>query len=122
MKASISAALVLALGGCGGGEGATLDAQVSVDAAAFGDPLLGVGVVELVQGGFQFTEGPQWRDTEADLLFSDVAGNTTFRYAPGGGAATVFRMPSANANGLALDPAGKVLAAEHGSRSITRAA
>lgn len=122
MKASISAALVLALGGCGGSEGATLDAQVSVDAAAFGDPLLGVGVVELVQGGFQFTEGPQWRDTEADLLFSDVAGNTTFRYAPGGGAATVFRMPSANANGLALDPAGKVLAAEHGSRSITRAA
>jgi hypothetical protein len=47
---------------------------------------------------------------------------TTYRYVPGGGAATVVRMPSSNANGLALDPAGKVLAAEHGSRSVTRAA
>jgi gluconolactonase len=127
MKTSISVALVLALGGCGGGDGATVDAAgtgdaAPSDAATFGDPLVGVGAVELVQGGFQFTEGPQWRDTEADLLFSDVSGNTTYRYVPGGGAATVFRMPSANANGLAIDPAGKVLAAEHGSRSITRAA
>lgn len=128
MRTSCLLALVLAPAACGGGGGGTpTDAATGADgapadAAPFGDPLVGVGAVELVQGGFQFTEGPQWRDAEADLLFSDVAGNTTFRYVPGGGAATVFRMPSANANGLALDPAGLVLSAEHGSRAVTRAA
>lgn len=98
-----------------------IDAMASGDAASAVNPLIGVGAVELVKDGFQFTEGPQWRDAEADLLFSDVAGNTTFRYVPGG-AVTAFRMPSSNANGLALDPSGALLAAEHGSRSVTRAA
>jgi gluconolactonase len=89
------------------------------DGPGFGDPLAGIGTVELVQGGFQFTEGPQWRDARGDLLFTDIPANTIYRIVQGQ-AATVHRSPSDNANGLALDGNGAVIAAEHGSRSVTR--
>jgi gluconolactonase len=78
--------------------------------------------VEQVAAGFMFTEGPQWRQREGDLLFTDIPANRIYRYAPGAaGAPTVLREPSSNANGLALDAAGALLAAEHGSRTVTRA-
>jgi gluconolactonase len=86
-----------------------------------GDPLIGVGTVERVQGGFMFTEGPQWRDTEGDLVFTDIPANTIYQYVPGPGAATVLTRPSANANGLAVDAAGMLYAARHGARDVTRA-
>jgi gluconolactonase len=84
------------------------------------DPLMGVGAVELVASGFQFTEGPQWRVAAQDLVFTDIPANTIFRYTPGGPPPTALRMPSNNANGLATDANGALLAAEHGSRAVTR--
>ena len=116
--------------GCGGGGNASPDAPVGDDAAVtadapdFGDPLAGVGTVELVQGGFQFTEGPQWREAEGDLVFSDVPASIIYRFPPGGGAAVALPSPtnpSNNSNGLATDGAGALVAAHHGSRSVTRA-
>jgi gluconolactonase len=113
-------ALGLLAAACGGdpvavdGPGADPDAQ-----SPFGDPLAGAGAVELVDGGYQFVEGPQWRDAEGDLVFSDIPANTIFRYVPGGPDPVVHRMPSGNSNGLAVDGA-TLLAAEHGSRSLTR--
>jgi len=123
-SATAFAALAFAplAGGCGGTQ-ATPDAprtDAIVDVPDFGDPLAGAGAVELVQGGFQFTEGPQWRDTEGDLVFTDIPGNTIYRYTPGGPPPAVLRNPSNNANGLAVDGTGALLAAEHGSRSVTR--
>ena len=116
---------LLVLVACGGDDGGNpaIDAPPltdgpPVDAPMF-DPLVGVGTVELVQGGFMFTEGPQWREAQADLVFSDINGNTIYRYT-GTGAPTVFTMPSNMSNGLAIDGAGKLVAAEHGSRSVTR--
>jgi len=101
----------------GGGSGSGSD--VMPDAIFTGDPLIGVGNVELVDMGYMFTEGPQWRDTQGDLVFSDIPDNTIFKYkAPD--SLTIHRMPSGNANGLALDGNGALIAAEHGSRSITR--
>lgn len=116
------------LAACGNSSETHLDAPActacddmrNVDAYVPIDPLAGAGPVELVQGGYQFTEGPQWRDTPGDLVFSDVQGNTIYRYTPGGGAPVVHRMPSNNSNGLALDANGALLAAEHGSRTVTR--
>jgi gluconolactonase len=84
------------------------------------DPLVGIGTVELVDGGYQFTEGPQWREIEQDLVFSDIPANTIYRYVPGGPSPEIHRMPSGNSNGLAVDGNGALLAAEHGSRSVTR--
>jgi gluconolactonase len=99
------------------GDGGPRDALV--DAPMF-DPLVGIGAVEQVQGGYTFTEGPQWRQAEGDLVFTDIPGNTIYRYMPGGGPPTALRTPSANANGLAVDGTGALIAAEHGSRSVTR--
>lgn len=119
--------LAAGLGACGeDGGGTPADGNVTPDApvppvdAPMFDPLVGVGTVELVDNGYQFTEGPQWRESEGDVVFSDIPANTIFTYTPGGATPTVLRMPSGNSNGLAVDTTGALLAAEHGSRSITR--
>lgn len=119
--------LVLLLAACGGDDGGTpaidasvMDEMVPADAPMF-DPLAGIGTVETVQGGYIFTEGPQWREATSDLVFSDINGNTIYRYTgTGTGAPVVHKMPSNMSNGLAIDGAGKLVAAEHGSRSVTR--
>lgn len=122
---SAVAGAISALLGCGAdGGGSTHDAAASdapgPDAPpAMFDPLVGVGAVELVQGGYMFTEGPQWRAAEGDLVFTDIPANRIYRYVPGT-PPTVLRMPSSNANGLAIDNDGTLIAAEHGSRSVTR--
>ena len=113
----------LVVAACGGSDSPAIDAppgggEVPIDAAMF-DPLVGIGNVETVQGGFMFTEGPQWREATSDLVFSDIPANTIFRYT-GTGAPVSFKMPSNMSNGLAMDNAGKLVAAEHGSRSVTR--
>ena len=37
------------------------------------DPLIGMGKVELIDDGYQWTEGPQWLPDEGVLLFTDGA-------------------------------------------------
>ncbi len=67
----------------------------------------------------QFAEGPVWSAQLNALLFSDVSADTIFRLDEPA-ALTVFRKPSQHANGLALDPAGALLACEHSARRVTR--
>ncbi|HEU0030633.1 MAG TPA: SMP-30/gluconolactonase/LRE family protein [Kofleriaceae bacterium] len=113
-------AIAVVLASCGGDSPVRVDAGSASDApVAPGDPLVGIGAVEQIQGGFQFTEGPQWRDDAGDLLFSDIPADTIYRYVPGS-APVVFRTPSNHANGLAAGGPDTFLAAEHGSRSVTR--
>jgi gluconolactonase len=66
--------------------------------------------VELVDSGFEFTEGPVWY--RGALLFSDIPANTIYRWTPDGGT-TVFMKPSGRANGLAVDTSGHLLIAQH---------
>jgi gluconolactonase len=107
--------LVLAVG-CGGDDPPGRPAD-----AADGNPLAGIGAVELIAPGttFEFTEGPQWREAEQLLVFTDIPADTIYSCTIDGTIA-VLRRPSNNANGLALDGGGALLAAEHGSRSVTR--
>jgi gluconolactonase len=77
------------------------------------------GVPILVGEQFLFTEGPVWDAQAGRLLFSDIDANTIYQLTLPD-TATVFRKPSSNANGLALDRQGLLLAAEHGSRRVTR--
>jgi gluconolactonase len=113
--------LPLLLVACGGSGGTVVpDARDESDASVpMFDPLPGIGNVEMVQGGYMFTEGPQWRESTGDLVFSDIPANTIYRYS-GSGAPVVHRMPSGNSNGLAIDSQNGLVAAEHGSRSVTR--
>lgn len=115
--------LSLLLAGCGDGDGGVPDADTSglVDCDCLPDgpdvdPLIGIGEVEVVDTGYQFLEGPQWRDGQ--LLFTDIPANTIYALTPPTTIAP-FRTPSGNANGLAVTAAGALLAAEHGNRRIS---
>ena len=83
------------------------------------NPLVGIGAVELVQGGFGFLEGPLWIPSERALVFSDVGFGRMHRLTPPN-TVTVFRDPSNGANGNALDPQGRLITCEHLSRGLSR--
>jgi len=75
--------------------------------------------VELVQGGFQFLEGPVWDHLAGTLIFSDIPANTLYRYDPNAGV-SVFREPSNHANGNTRDLQGRLLTCEHSGRRLSR--
>ncbi len=76
--------------------------------------------VRLIASGLKFTEGPVWLEWEGGfLVFSDIPADTLYRWDPEKGL-QVFRKPSHNANGNTTDPQGRLVTAEHGSRSVTR--
>jgi gluconolactonase len=117
--------LALSLIGCGDDGGGTgpdaaggVDAEPGIDADPTVDPLDGIGQVMLVGGGMQFVEGPQWHEVDGLLFFSDIPADTIYQV--DGDTITEFRSPSGNSNGLALDPDRNLLAAEHGTRRVSR--
>ena len=77
--------------------------------------------VRLVADGFPFTEGPVWLGTGGGpcLLFSDIPGDTIYKWAEGEGHSG-WRRPSHNANGNTVDFEGRLVTCEHGSRTVTR--
>ena len=68
---------------------------------------------------FQFTEGPAWHPRERHLTFSDIFGNTLYRWSEAGGVAP-FRTPSHMANGNTYDHSGRLLTCEHATSRVTR--
>jgi len=74
--------------------------------------------VEKIAGGFEFVEGPVWKDG-LGLLFSDIPANTVYRWTPDSGI-TVFHKPSFNSNGLAYDLQGRLLLTQTGARRVAR--
>lgn len=78
-----------------------------------------ISPAELIGQGFLFTEGPLWNREQGYLLFSDITGDTIYKWVfPD--TLEVFRRPSHYANGLAYDIHGGLLAAEHGARRVSR--
>ena len=73
------------------------------------------GPVELLADTYTFTEGPLWLP-EGRWIFSDVQGDAIF-YGDG----SVYRKPSNNSNGLALDAQGRLIACELGRLTRTEA-
>jgi gluconolactonase len=69
--------------------------------------------------GFQFTEGPVWIAADNSLIFSDIIGNTMYRWSRAAGV-SVFRQPSNMANGNTLDRDGRLLTCEHATSRLTR--
>ena len=87
--------------------------------------------IEKLASGFIWSEGPVWIDDGSYLLFTDVPGNTLYRWSgrdglsvflkPSGYTGTeqgIFREPGAN--GLFPDRAGTILMADHGNRQVAR--
>ncbi len=87
--------------------------------------------VEVLGEGYRWAEGPVWVRRKGWLLFNDVPGNTMWRWRPGKGV-DLFMRPSglagpvpdafneAGANGLAIDPAGRLVMADSGNRAVAR--
>lgn len=75
--------------------------------------------LELLASGFKFIEGPVWNTAQGCLYFSDIPANTIYRFVEGKGV-DVYRHPSRFSNGLTIDQQGRLLAAEHRGRQVTR--
>ena len=76
--------------------------------------------VEQLATGCRWAEGPQWFGDGRYLLFSDIPNDRILRWDECTGSTAVFRAPSNNANGLARDRQGRLLACEHLTRRVTR--
>lgn len=81
-----------------------------------------MGTVQRIDAGFGFLEGPVWRVDAGVLLFSDIPNDKVIQYDPKNATKPFsdFRMPSGMSNGLTIDPQGRLLAAEHGNRRVSR--
>jgi gluconolactonase len=87
--------------------------------------------LEELADGFALPEGPAWSKAGGYLLFSDVLSNSVYKWQAGSGVSlflkpsgytgsTPFEGPLPGSNGLAFDPAGRLVLAQHGDRRITR--
>ena len=88
--------------------------DVTMERIAPGDP-----PVELVQGGFQFLEGPVWDGRRGILIFSDIPARTLYQYVPGG-AVSAYRADVPFPNGNTIDQQGRLLTCEHVGRDVVR--
>ena len=78
------------------------------------------GAIYRVWTGALWAEGPTWSNQGQYLVFSDVSGNTLYRYIWDDGRVTAFRRPSNNANGNAFDFQGRLLSCEDFFRRLVR--
>lgn len=75
--------------------------------------------LEPVIDGFDFLEGPIWHPGEQAVIFSDIMGNSIYRWSEQGGLSKL-RRNSYLANGNAFDREGRVVTCEHGTSRVTR--
>ena len=80
-----------------------------------------IGPPVRVSGQFLFTEGPVWDPAKKVLYFSDINASTIYQLTLPDTIAP-FLTPTQNANGLALDPQGRLIVAGFASRSVERVA
>ncbi len=73
-----------------------------------------------IANGYEFVEGPAWHPGEGHLTFSDIAGDTMYRWVPGQGAPQIYRQPSRKANGSTYDADGRLLTCEHATSRVVR--
>ncbi len=71
-------------------------------------------------GGCTWAEGPVYLPTRDELWWSDVRQNRRLCYTPADGSVVVLDQPANFCNGHTLDLDDRVLACEHGTRSVVR--
>ena len=92
---------------------------VAVD-ESFNRYRLPLAKVERLYTGTRWAEGPVWFGDRRCLIWSDVPGNRMYRWDEETGTTSVFRAPSANANGNTRDRQGRLLTCEHLGRRVSR--
>ncbi|MBA2590278.1 MAG: SMP-30/gluconolactonase/LRE family protein [Alphaproteobacteria bacterium] len=86
---------------------------------AFAHYVLGNAPLELLADGFRWIEGLVWMGDAGCLLFQDLPRNRTLRWIENAGV-SVYRAPSAFANGQARDQEGRLIACSHLDRCLYR--
>jgi gluconolactonase len=95
------------------------EAAASKFAGKFHDIVPKTAVLERVSHGHIFTEGPVWNAREGALYWTDIIGNTIWKWTPGVGNSVVLR-PSGKANGMTFDKDGRLLVAGWTNRTVWR--
>jgi gluconolactonase len=85
---------------------------------------------QILAEGFAWTEGPLWLEGQQSLIFTDIPNNSVFRVdskgelslylKPSGYTSDSPRGGEVGANGLTLDPQGKLVLCQHGDRRMAR--
>ena len=77
------------------------------------------GTLERICTGFQFVEGPVWKDG-VGLLFSDVWPSTIHRWSPADSTVSIHLKPSDSSNGLTYDRQGHLILTQMQLRRVSR--
>ncbi len=96
------------------------DPAVQILDPRFADLIVWNDVVERLWTGGRWLEGPVWFGDGRYLLFSDIPNDRMLRWSEETGEVSVFRQPSANANGHTRDRHGRLVSCEHLTRRVTR--
>ncbi|HWL45242.1 MAG TPA: SMP-30/gluconolactonase/LRE family protein [Ilumatobacter sp.] len=91
---------------------------ISADSAEMYALVAPDSVVVPLASGFEFTEGPTWSVAEQALYFSDIPGDTRYRWSDG--AVTRVAHPTAKANGQTFDRGGRLIVCEHLTNAVVR--
>jgi gluconolactonase len=75
--------------------------------------------LEQIATGFDFLEGPIWHPYEKSIIFSDILGNSIYRWTDNEGLKKL-RRNSYMANGNTYDNQGRVVTCEHATSRVTR--
>ena len=74
--------------------------------------------LRVIGSGFAFTEGPVWHPKEQALVFSDIPGDTRWRF--DGKTVAQHARPSRKGNGMTYDRHLNLLVCEHATSSVAR--
>lgn len=88
-------------------------------------------MLEKIAAGFTWVEGPVWHKQDGYLLFSDIPGNSIYKWKPSEGVSlflknsgysgsTPFTGKEPGSNGLTFDDKGQLVLCRHGDRQIGR--
>ncbi|HEX3995863.1 MAG TPA: SMP-30/gluconolactonase/LRE family protein, partial [Acetobacteraceae bacterium] len=96
------------------------DPDVVVLDPVFAQYRVGNAGIHRVATGFQWAEGPAWSSQGHYLVFSDVTGDTQYRFNWDDQRVTAFRKPSWNSNGNTFDLQGRQITAQDYYRRVVR--
>jgi gluconolactonase len=97
------------------------DLKIEVDLLAPGaERLVGKShPLDIIARDVLFGEGPVWDARNKQFFFTDIIGDTIWKWKPGGELTAILK-PSVKANGLALDLENRVVVAGWGGRTVFR--
>jgi len=75
--------------------------------------------LEVIADNVTFSEGPVWDPRTRQFYYTDICGDTIWRWKPGVGSEVVLQR-SAHANGMCFDREGRLLVAGWGGRTVFR--